>query len=91
MYPLKFRPVFQKRIWGGQRLRAILGKPVPEGLKGQPVGESWELADLPAGTVQADSAGAAADGSLSSVIANGVWAGRTLHEVLSAMRSRTRR
>ena len=79
MYPLKFRPVFQKRIWGGQRLRAVLGKPVESGT----IGESWELADLPAGTVKADSAGAAADGSLASVIANGAFAGRTIHDLLS--------
>lgn len=79
MYPLKFKPVFQKRIWGGGRLRAILGKSV----EGGTIGESWELADLPAGTVQRDSAGAAADGSLSSVVTNGVWAGKTLHELIS--------
>ncbi|HVX83421.1 MAG TPA: type I phosphomannose isomerase catalytic subunit [Phycisphaerae bacterium] len=81
MYPLKFRPVFQKRVWGGSRLRAVLGKGAEAGGAGAgPVGESWELADLGAGTVGVDSAGANADGSFSSVIANGKWAGRTLHE-----------
>jgi mannose-6-phosphate isomerase len=81
VYPLKFQPVFQKRLWGGQRLRTILGKSLPRGLEKEPVGESWELADLQPGTVKADSTGAAADGSLSSVIANGPLAGTTLHEV----------
>ena len=81
MYPLKFKAVFQKRIWGGQRLRGVLGKALPQELAGASVGESWELADLPSGTVQADSTGAAADGSLSSVVANGPWAGRTLKDV----------
>lgn len=82
MYPLKFTPVFQERIWGGTRMQGILGKTPPANLDGKPVGESWELADLPPGTVKADSAGAAADGSLSSVIANGPWKGKTLARVL---------
>lgn len=84
MYPLKFVPVFQERIWGGARLQKVLGKSVPLELSGKPVGESWELADLPAGTVQKDSRGAAPDGSLSSVIANGTWAGKTLAQVMAA-------
>jgi mannose-6-phosphate isomerase len=96
MYPLKFQPVFQRRLWGGQRLRTILHKsmgagvdsgkmPMPHAL---PIGESWELADLPPGTVQADSTGAAVDGALSSVIANGPWAGRTLHNVWGEFQER---
>ena len=83
MYPLKFVPVFQKRLWGGQRLRAILAKPVPAELARTPLGESWELADLPPGTVKADSTGAAPDGSLSSLIANGPLTGQTLHDAWS--------
>ncbi|MGN6367107.1 MAG: type I phosphomannose isomerase catalytic subunit [Phycisphaerae bacterium] len=79
MYPLKFKPVFQKRIWGGQRLRALLGKPAESGA----IGEAWELADLPAGTVKGDSAGGAPDGSLSSVITNGTFTGRTLRQLLA--------
>jgi len=75
MYPLKFQPIFQKRLWGGTRLGTVLHKPIDA--KG-PIGESWELADLPAGTVKADSTGAAADGSFSNTITNGPWAGRTL-------------
>jgi mannose-6-phosphate isomerase len=81
MYPLKFKPVFQKRLWGGQRLRSVLNKSLPPEMYGAAVGESWELADLPPGTVQADSKGAAADGSLASVITNGPLAGRSLHNV----------
>src|SRR6476659_9783003 len=88
MYPLKFQPVFQQRLWGGQRLRTILGKSPGHELEGpppspgQPGGESWELADLPAGRVKADSKGAAADGSLSSVVTNGPMARETLQWVL---------
>jgi len=42
--PLKFRPIYKQRIWGGQRLREVFDKEIPEGEK---IGESWELADLP--------------------------------------------
>lgn len=44
MYPLKFKPIFKQRIWGGQKLRDYFGKDIPSGEK---IGESWELADLP--------------------------------------------
>ena len=44
MYPLKFRPIFKQRIWGGQKLREVFGKDLPPFEK---IGESWELADLP--------------------------------------------
>ena len=43
-YPLKFRPIYKQRIWGGQKLRDVFGKELPPGEK---IGESWELADLP--------------------------------------------
>ena len=43
-YPLKLRPIFKERIWGGQNLRDFFGKEIPEGVN---IGESWELADLP--------------------------------------------
>lgn len=85
MYPLKFQPVFQKRLWGGQRLKNVLAKPVGDALAreaGAGVGESWELADLPPGTVKADSAGGAADGSLASVVTNGPWKGKSIHELM---------
>ncbi|MFH1716952.1 MAG: type I phosphomannose isomerase catalytic subunit [Planctomycetota bacterium] len=43
-YPLKFGAIYKQRIWGGQRLREVFGRDLPEGDK---IGESWELADLP--------------------------------------------
>ncbi len=43
-YPLKFRPRYKQRIWGGQKLREVFDKDLPVGEK---IGESWELADLP--------------------------------------------
>jgi mannose-6-phosphate isomerase len=44
VYPLKFRPIFKQRIWGGQKLREYFGKDIPVGER---IGESWELTDLP--------------------------------------------
>ena len=44
VYPLKFRPIYKQRIWGGQKLREFFGKDIP---KDEKIGESWELADLP--------------------------------------------
>jgi mannose-6-phosphate isomerase len=44
LYPLKFKPIFKQRIWGGQKLREIFDKDIPPFEK---IGESWELADLP--------------------------------------------
>ncbi|MDD5328203.1 MAG: class I mannose-6-phosphate isomerase [Phycisphaerae bacterium] len=44
LYPLKFEPIYKKRIWGGQKLKEIFGKHIPPLEK---IGESWELADLP--------------------------------------------
>lgn len=43
LYPLKFKPIFKERIWGGLRLREVFGKDLPAGAK---IGESWELADV---------------------------------------------
>jgi mannose-6-phosphate isomerase len=43
-YPLKFKPIYKELIWGGHKLRNILGKDFPADKK---IGESWELADLP--------------------------------------------
>ncbi len=42
-YPLKFKPIYKQRIWGGQKLRELFGKDIPPFEK---TGESWELADL---------------------------------------------
>lgn len=43
LYPLKFKPLFKDRIWGGQQLREVFGKNLPADRK---IGESWELVDL---------------------------------------------
>ncbi len=40
--PLFFTPVPVERVWGGHRLTALFGKPLPPG---KTIGESWELSD----------------------------------------------
>lgn len=44
VYPLVFKPIFHSRVWGGRRLETILNKQLPGN---DPIGESWEVADLP--------------------------------------------
>jgi len=41
LYPYKFTPVLQERVWGGNALEHY-GKPVPPGKR---IGESWEISD----------------------------------------------
>ena len=42
LYPLRFEPIYQYRIWGGRRLASLLTTPLPgEG----PVGEAWVLSE----------------------------------------------
>ncbi|MBT8308768.1 MAG: class I mannose-6-phosphate isomerase, partial [Flavobacteriaceae bacterium] len=42
LYPLKFRPIFKERIWGGTKLHTELNKELP----GENIGESWEISDV---------------------------------------------
>ena len=42
--PVVFEPLYKPKPWGGRRLATLLGKRLPAGV---PIGESWELADLP--------------------------------------------
>jgi mannose-6-phosphate isomerase len=42
LYPLKFEPIYQYRIWGGRRLATLLSSPLPAN---DPVGEAWILSD----------------------------------------------
>src|SRR5690554_5748190 len=41
LYPLKFDPIFKKKVWGGDKLNLILNKKE----KGN-IGESWEISDV---------------------------------------------
>jgi mannose-6-phosphate isomerase len=42
LYPLKFEPIFKDRLWGGVKLREVLGKE----FQGSGIGESWELSGV---------------------------------------------
>lgn len=39
MYPLKFKPILKERLWGGTKLKDVLGKPITSDI----TGESWEI------------------------------------------------
>jgi mannose-6-phosphate isomerase len=42
LYPLRFEPIYQYRLWGGRRLANLLTAPLPgDG----PIGEAWILSD----------------------------------------------
>jgi mannose-6-phosphate isomerase len=55
LYPLRFEPIYQYRLWGGRRLAGLLSTPLPgDG----PIGEAWILSD------RADHASLVAEGPL---------------------------
>jgi len=70
LYPLRFQPLLVPKPWGGGKI-AGLGRDLPGGPRGSetPIGESWELVDLP---------------GRSSIVANGALAGRSLHALIAA-------
>ena len=39
LYPLKFNPILKERLWGGTKLKTVLGKAITNDI----TGESWEL------------------------------------------------
>ncbi len=43
LYPLKFKPRYKERVWGGNNLEQIFGKKLPAN---KHIGESWELSTL---------------------------------------------
>ncbi|MEO8340027.1 MAG: type I phosphomannose isomerase catalytic subunit [Nitrospirota bacterium] len=42
LYPLRFEPIYQYRLWGGRRLAGLLAAPLPGD---DPIGEAWILSD----------------------------------------------
>jgi len=42
LYPLKFKPIFKERVWGGRNLERLYRKPLPPQVL---IGESWEISD----------------------------------------------
>lgn len=55
LYPLKFAPIYQYRLWGGRRLEKLMSEPLP---KDELIGEAWLLSD------RDDHASRVADGPL---------------------------
>jgi mannose-6-phosphate isomerase len=55
LYPLRFEPIYQYRLWGGRRLANLLTAPLPSD---GPIGEAWVLSD------RDDHPSRVADGSL---------------------------
>ncbi len=47
VYPLLCKPVLKEKIWGGRKLEALFGMPLPRDKK---TGEAWLVADLKEGT-----------------------------------------
>ena len=42
LYPLQFDPILKERIWGGEKLKTILNKPISSTI----TGESWEISTV---------------------------------------------
>ncbi len=63
MYPLKFNPILKERLWGGTKLKDVLGKPIENDI----TGESWELSTVK-GDVSVVSNGDLAGKSLQELI-----------------------
>jgi mannose-6-phosphate isomerase len=58
LYPLRFEPMFQYRLWGGRRLGDWLNRPLPGD---EPIGEAWVLSD------RDDHASEVAEGALKGI------------------------
>jgi mannose-6-phosphate isomerase len=76
LYPLKFKPRYFEKIWGGRKFETILGRKIPPGV---PIGESWEIYDFPPGIMDAT------DKWVSCEIVDGSLAGRTLHSLITEL------
>ncbi|MBL8880600.1 MAG: class I mannose-6-phosphate isomerase [Phycisphaerales bacterium] len=63
--PIALRPIFKPKPWGGRSLARLFNKPLPPD---EPIGESWEVADLPGDE---------------SLVRDGPFAGVSLHELMS--------
>ncbi|CAM4185318.1 type I phosphomannose isomerase catalytic subunit [Zobellia roscoffensis] len=63
MHPLKFNPILKERLWGGTKLKDVLGKPIENDI----TGESWELSTVP-GDISVVANGDLAGASLQELI-----------------------
>ncbi|KAF2333078.1 type I phosphomannose isomerase catalytic subunit [Flavobacterium daemonense] len=71
LYPLQFEPILKERIWGGEKLKTVLNKPITSKI----TGESWELSTVE-GDVSVVSNGGLKGKSLTELI------DETPHEIL---------
>jgi mannose-6-phosphate isomerase len=69
-FPLTFAPIFKDKLWGGQKIRTVLGKDFSAGPAGHlpNCGETWEISGV-SGNV--------------SVVAEGPMQGRSLAELVA--------
>lgn len=67
MYPLRFRPIFKKRIWGGHKLHDIKKGQHVRPARGERYGESWDISCLDRDV---------------SVVSNGFLKGNDLRELI---------
>jgi len=63
IYPLQFTPILKERIWGGEKLKTVLGKSI----ESSTTGESWELSTVE-GDVSVVANGALKGSSLMQII-----------------------
>jgi mannose-6-phosphate isomerase len=63
-YPLKFQPIYKEKLWGGQKIRSMLGKDFG---KLPNCGESWEISGV-AGDVSVVANGPLAGTDLTSLL-----------------------
>lgn len=63
LYPFKFEPILKERLWGGTKLKDVLGKPIESDI----TGESWELSAV-SGDVSTVANGVLAKTSLQDLI-----------------------
>lgn len=63
MYPIRFEPIYQNYIWGGDRIPKQYHRTAQPGK----IAESWEISDRKEGM---------------SLVANGEYKGRTLHDLV---------
>jgi mannose-6-phosphate isomerase len=65
IYPLEFYPILKERIWGGEKLKSVLNKPITS----KSTGESWEISTIE-GDVSVISNGTLKGISLNELIEN---------------------
>ena len=74
LYPLTFRPIFKDKLWGGQKIRTVLGKDFSQG-SATPLpncGETWEVSGVMDGSSRANI----------SIVANGPLQGQALDDLV---------